>query len=84
MPDVPALAAPAGHVASAGPGGSWKIFSAINKKPGVHLAKVQASVSSSCKGGWAVGNYRYVHVQLCAGSAPLSVCERTGRQDSTS
>lgn len=24
----------AGHVASAGPGGAWKIFSAINKKPG--------------------------------------------------
>lgn len=42
-----------GHVASAGPGGSWKIFSAINKKPGreqgpATCAKLNAFVSRTC------------------------------------
>jgi len=33
----------AGHVATAGPGGSWKIFHALNKKPGEHVWCLSAS-----------------------------------------
>lgn len=33
----------AGHVATAGPGGSWKIFHALNKKPGEHAWCLSAS-----------------------------------------
>jgi hypothetical protein len=47
----------AGHVATAGPGGSWKIFSAVSKKPGalptlVHAqpaACMNARASARCR-----------------------------------
>lgn len=31
----------AGHVATTGPGGSWRIFKAVNKKPGMGLICMQ-------------------------------------------
>lgn len=53
----------AGHVATAGPGGCWRVFSAVNKKPGAWVSMCVGGGGGGFKvvccqrknAGWVVG-----------------------------
>lgn len=63
----------AGHVATAGPGASWKIFHAVNKKPGEPVNCVSASSNTALAG--ANGHDLYltgIHRTSCTASHKVS------------